>query len=242
MSIETAIKQLALRFGIDIRRAHNATEFTLLGLRNQPFGTVLDVGANRGQFARVALEAFPVATIHCFEPLPEPYAQLAAWTNRVPDGRVLTYHTALGEAVTELAMYEHVGHTASSSLLARTQLATEMFPQTQATMVRRVPVTTLDNWLRDHAERIADPVLLKIDVQGYEAQVLRGAKASLPGIDTCIIEVSTVPLYDGQAGFDELVRLLAIAGLAYVGNLAQVHARDGRALFLDAVFRRIRRV
>lgn len=236
MTLASLVKRLALRGGVDVRRAHNAPEHTLLGLRGRRFGTVLDVGANRGQFARIALQAFPGVRIHCFEPLAAPHAELSQWAATASRGLATAHNIALGECEAVLEMHEHVAHSASSSILATTRTAEELFPQTRQTTLQRVPVTTLDDWTRRHTDALEFPVLLKIDVQGYEVQVLRGARMALSAVEACIVEVSTVPLYEGQARFSELVALLDEAGLIYSGNIAQFHARDGSAIYLDALF------
>ena len=238
MSATARIKRMLRRVGIDLRRVHNSPEHTWLGLRRVQFETIVDVGANRGQFAREALDLFPNACIHCFEPLPEMSRSLRQWAADLGHGRVFVHQVAVGDELGRLTMHEHVDHSPSSSLLERTKLATELFPQTSRTAACEVDVVTLDHWAEQESVHEVAPILLKIDVQGYESAVLRGASVFLRAIEACVIEVSTVPLYLGQARFAELVSLLDVAGLVYVGNLLQVHARDGSVLYVDAVFRR----
>ena len=101
-----------------------------------------------------------------------------------------------------------------------------------------VPVDTLDRIFEPVAERLRGPVLLKLDVQGYEAHVLRGAPRVLRHVDACVLEVCNDPLYEGQATFSELHALAESAGLRFVGTSYQGVQPDGRVSYFDAVFRR----
>jgi len=75
-----------------MRRGRNPWD-TLLGLRNIPFRTIIDVGANRGQFAERVTVMFPHAQVYCFEPLPGPFADLKEWA-RYEDRRVQVFNLA----------------------------------------------------------------------------------------------------------------------------------------------------
>lgn len=68
--IKQLVKKTFNLAGLDIRKLSNNPEFNLLGLRNLSIKTIIDVGANEGQFARKILRFFPDADIYCFEPLP----------------------------------------------------------------------------------------------------------------------------------------------------------------------------
>ena len=110
------------------------------------------------------------------------------------DGRVEVHVQAIG-AEPAILSFHVSGHDDSSSLLPIERQADE-FPGTQATTSREVPVGTLVEHL---TADIARPALLKIDVQGYELEVLRGADDGLDRIDEILCECSFVELYSGQA-------------------------------------------
>jgi hypothetical protein len=77
-----------------------------------------------------------------------------------------------------------------------------------------------------------------MDVQGYEIQVLQGAKQTLTQVNAVITEVIVESLYNGQSTFDEQVKLLARAGLVFCGVLRHAFDRDQNVISLDCVFRR----
>ena len=222
------------RFGFDVVRLQRSPKRTLLGLSQLNIGTIIDVGANQGQFARMISGFFPRAELHCFEPLEEPFRKLSAWA-QTQNGRVHCFQLALGEQEGEMEMHLHEQHTPSSSLLAATDTCHRLYPQTQAERMARIRISTLDKVLED-SDRLPMEILLKLDVQGFEDRVLRGGKRVLSQRRAVVLEVSLAPLYEGQADFHGLAHLFHEAGFRYAGNLDQAYGEDGRVVYLDAVF------
>ncbi|MEQ8968464.1 MAG: FkbM family methyltransferase [Azospirillaceae bacterium] len=218
----------ALRHGVAATIEHDA----LARLDPAP-RTVVDIGANRGQFAVFAAELFPEATIHAFEPLAEPADRFA----RVFRGesRVHLHRAALGPESGRAAI--HVSARAdSSSLLPITERQTAVFPGTQEVATQEIAVATLGDHLR--AEDLRAPALLKIDVQGFERQAIEGCGALLDAFDHVYIECSFVELYAGQALADEIVGLLRGRGFALAGIHNPTFGKDGEAIQADFLFRR----
>ena len=210
---------------------------SFIGLWRRPIRTVIDCGASQGQFSRYATRFFPEASFYCFEPLPEPFRMLSTWA-AAQERVVRCFPTALGDRTGEGTLHHHVDHSPSSSMLAATEHELALFPQTARQADVTVPITTLDRVLAEEIELLSPEVLLKLDVQGYEDRVLHGASRLLTRTHACLLEVCLDPLYEGQASFETLVRLLAHYGLAYAGNLDQSYGKDGRVMWLDALFLR----
>ena len=103
----------------------------------------------------------------------------------------------------------------SSSLLPPGKLQEEIFPGTGEIGTEAVHVVRLDDAIG--VAELPRPILFKIDVQGLELDVLKGAEASLGGIDHLYVEVSFVPLYTGQAVAHEIVDWLAQRGFRLSG-------------------------
>lgn len=193
------------------------------------FATVFDVGAARGQFATFARHAWPDAALVCFEPL----AEHAQRIHEVVGGPLEVHAVAVGAAPATLTLNVS-GRDDSSSLLPIGRQAVE-FPGTSAAGERQVPVVAL----ADHLDATtARPALLKIDVQGYELAVLRGAGDGLDHVDEILCECSYVELYTGQALAGEIVAFLDARGFALVHVSGTNVARDGRQLQADFTFRR----
>lgn len=214
----------ALRSGVAA-----SVEHSRIPLRRD-FRTVLDVGASRGQFALFAAQRFPDARIVCFEPLPEPAADL----RRIMGDRVEVHETAVGAT----AGTETINISArddSSSLLPIGSRQQHEFPGTGTERRIEVPVTTLDLMMDGE---LNGPCLLKIDVQGLELEVLKGATSTLGKVDEALIECSFVELYEGQAMADEVVAHLLEKGLRLAGVHEVTHSADGTAIQADFLFRR----
>lgn len=227
------VKRFFSILGLDVVRKKNTPSFTLLGLKKIPVRTVIDIGANRGQFARYISEIFPSARIFCFEPLPGPFAELQRWAER-QGGRVVAVNTALGAEDGEITMIFHEDHPPSSSILRTTEMSGDLFPQTRKQREIRVSQKTLDGSVSP--DDLEGPVLIKMDVQGYEDRVMAGGGMTFSRSHACITEVSLDNLYQGQAAFPDLYAKLAQLGYRYAGNMDQKYGPDGHCMYFDALF------
>lgn len=186
------------------------------------YQAILDVGANKGQFALYARHRWPDAEVHCFEPLAGPRAALEALFR--DDQHVRVHADAVGAASGEAQI--HVSRRDdSSSLLRISQLQSSRFPGTEEERIEEVVVIALDEVFVTPA--LPRPVLLKLDVQGYELEVLRGAEHLLGSVDTILVECSFEEFYEGQPLFDEIYRHLCDRGYR-IAEMADFRCRPGR--------------
>lgn len=195
--------------------------------------TVVDVGANRGQFALAARRRWPTATVISFEPLTGP----AAKYRRVLAGDPLvTLHVAAIGPRAETATMHLSKRDDSSSLLAITALQDEVFPGTREVGTTRVRVAPLTDFLSE--DTIVGPALLKIDVQGYELEVLRGCEPLLTSFSAVYCECSFLELYAGQDSAAAVVDWLARRSFALTGVYNASYDANGRAVQADFLFER----
>jgi FkbM family methyltransferase len=203
----------------------------LLVLRGLGCKYIVDVGANRGQFALVAREALPKARIYSFEPLIEPgYIFKSIFAN---DPCVILYPFAVGKE--KMCSTIHITRDDdSSSLMPVTKLQSDLFPGAVETKTRPVMVYPLSQVIEP--DSIPPDSLLKIDVQGYELDVLQGCEDLLPRFSHLYIECSFVELYEGQALAYQIITWLEERGfiLGSVHNL--YYGRDGMAIQGDFLF------
>lgn len=193
--------------------------------------TILDIGANGGQFALVARQCFPEARILSFEPLPRPadrYRKIFA-----DDMQAALYQTAIGSERTRAVM--HIAkRDDSSSLLPITAAQEAIFQGTGETGTTIVEVAPLPDYVS--AGEIATPALLKIDVQGFELSVLRGCEALFERLAYIYVECSYVECYTGQALADEVIAWLGERSFRLTGIHNTVYDRAGRPIQSDLFF------
>ena len=196
--------------------------------------TIIDVGANVGQFAVSAAKCFPEAVVHSYEPVPECYAELERTAKKFRN--ICTSPLALGETPGELAFHVN-SHSHSSSVLALSENHKQAFPAAREVRTIPIRVSTLD---REYGGAdLPAPVLLKLDVQGYEAKVLAGAKKILPNIDYVLVEVSFQPLYVEESAFDEIFAFLNGFGFEFLQPVSFFpDPASGKYLQMDALFGR----
>ena len=201
-------------------------------LRGYNFATVLDVGANIGQFALAAHEVWPEARIYSFEPLPDCYEQMLVRLERVK--AFAGFNVGLGGERGSLT-FERSSFSPSSSFRKMASTHKTEFPFTRECERVSVKVERLDDVAA--GLKLENPILLKIDVQGFEDQVLRGGEAMLRRVEMIVVESSFEVLYEGQPLFDDIYRGLTERGFIYKGALDQsLSPNDGRPLQADSIF------
>jgi FkbM family methyltransferase len=178
---------------------------------------VVDIGANRGQFALCIRRLYPAAQIFSFEPLSKP---ARTWMRNLgADTRAQLFKKAVASQSGSATM--HVSRwDVSSSLLPFAQAQHDNFPLTEEASQEAVETTTLEACIEEHL--IKDPALLKLDVQGFELPALQGCGHLLERFRYVYVEASFIELYVGQALATEVIEFLFSRGfkLMCVANLS----------------------
>jgi FkbM family methyltransferase len=203
-------------------------------LRHLDIDLVLDVGANEGQYARTHLRDWTGyrGRIASFEPVKACYAACASGARNDAAWATFAYGLSDTEVTRDITVPN--GQTDLSSLHHPTTTGKRMIDagsQTEPVLLRR-----LDDAISEVA-RPADRLALKIDSQGHEAAVLRGATDTLPRVALVECEVPLVRMYEGQETLAELLAILAAAGFSPVGIESNyVDPETGFAMDADAFF------
>jgi FkbM family methyltransferase len=200
---------------------------------------VLDVGANSGQYAQGIRDHGWTGPLVSFEPLGSAYAALEERSSADPDwtARRLALTDSAGEIELQVA-----GNSASSSLLPMARLHSEAAPHSAVIGTESVPAARLDDVI-DEIALGRRRIWLKLDVQGGELDVLRGAVRTLDRVAVIDAELSLDVLYEGQPDLMEVVSWLRDHGFDLVAlDEAFHHPGTGQLLQCDGVFvRRLRR-
>jgi FkbM family methyltransferase len=194
---------------------------------------LLDVGANAGQFAEKARAAGYRGRIVSFEPLSGAYADLSRAS--APDADWEARRVALGDDDGSIEI-NVAGNLTSSSLLPMGDRHVRSAPQSAYIGTETVPTARLETvW--DELARPGDVVWLKLDVQGYELHVLRGAEPVLDRIDVVQAEMALQHLYEGDSSWRELADWLESRGFRLAGLEAGFEDPDsGELLQADGIF------
>lgn len=216
-----ALRELVARSEFEPRRL-------LRRLRNQGFepSVILDVGANRGDWTRIAARVFPNATLRLLEPQVEMKPFLERVQRDISDTAYRLTAAGARETSLELTVW---GDMAGSSLMS---------PRSGDGAIRGkrlVPVMTLDQLVADGF--MPCPDLVKVDVQGYELEVMRGAQHLLGVTEAIILEVALMEFMPGRPLIDEVIKQMAEWGY-HIFDLAGSarRPRDGVLSHLDLCF------
>jgi FkbM family methyltransferase len=193
-------------------------------------GDAIDVGAHTGAFADELLRSGLFSRVIAFEPNPVNADALSARASR--DARLTVVRAAAGEHARQGELYCDSDSATGSLLEYRDHYET-------SGSVRRmtVAVVSLDGYLERAAPDAAPIRLLKIDTQGHDLAVLRGARRLLASDRPVVIaELIYVPMYTGQAEPDDILAAMRASGYD-LHALFNIHATsEGRLAFADALF------
>jgi FkbM family methyltransferase len=235
----TPLQRLARRLGYDLtpRRKAKSPDAQLVALlRHFRITCVLDVGANVGQYGALLREWGYAGRIVSFEPQAAAHAALERRVAADPDWQVAP-NMALGERNGEIEL-EISGETDMSSILPQSALLRQVSPSSAVVRKETVPLRRLDDVAGSYLAH-DDRVFLKIDTQGYEAEVLAGAAGLLERLAGIQLEMALVPLYERERPFRAMLDTLAALGFEpYLFLPGYFERKLARQLQVDGVFMR----
>ena len=191
---------------------------------------VIDVGANVGQFGLDIRRHGFEGQIVSYEPVKETFVSLSQTIKQHQPWKAL--QLGLGAAESERTINISGNAGLSSSILEMGSLHLENFPGSVTVAKQNISISTIDKQLEVLGLRPQE-IMLKIDVQGFEAEVLKGASQSLSKIPLCYLEVSITPLYEGEISFLPILIELSKVGHEVIDVFRGIKAKDGRLLQLD---------
>ncbi len=201
-------------------------------IKTLKIGTILDIGANTGQFAKEARIGLPEAKIYSFEPILECFNALKDAFKG--DGNFEALNYALGDIGQKMTINKS-SYTPSSSLLPMSDRHKELFPHTKDHTKETIEIKRLD----DVAQQLnlKKEILIKVDVQGFEMKVINGGEETFKKAKIVLIESSFTTLYEGQSSFDDIYEKLKLLNFSYKGSYQRkVNPKTGEILFEDSIF------
>jgi len=211
------LRALALKIGYDVRstkRSHLTLQQHLPKvLKSHKISTVIDVGANVGQFAMNLRAGGFTGRIKSFEPIPFHAQKVAA--HFAEDKNHEMYHCALGATPGTLELNVFKGSDLSSFL--QPSIPSQKYFGSNVELMEkiRVPVCRLDQV--EGVAQAGDKILLKMDTQGYDLKVFEGATKLIPSVEAILVECSAIALYEDAPNFVETLSVFVAAGFVPSG-------------------------
>lgn len=236
--LKTGLKRLLRRFGYSISKRHFLSDpflqlERLVELRS--IVDVIDVGANEGQFATrfLKIPAFN-GQIISFEPEEAAHQNLVKNADKVAHWRVGD-RVAIGDETGEIELNVS-DNSVSSSVLKVNDIHVESAPKSKIVGTQKVRIARLDDEIGVFGSSMRN-IYLKVDVQGFELEVLRGANALLKKTLVVQLEVSLVSLYDDQAEWTEIHQYMKGNNFLLWGIQNGFHDKNtGQQLQVDLIY------
>lgn len=236
-SAKQRIKQALNAMGIEAHRFQPETSplaRLMAALRTFDIDLVIDIGANDGQFSKELRAGGYSGRIVSFEPLTTAHRRLLQASKHDSAWHVHS-RCAVGDRLGEIEL-NISGNSVSSSILPMLTSHSSAAPESAYLGHESAPLITLDSVAPPYLEGAQAP-FLKIDTQGYEWHVLDGALATLPKVRGIQMELSLVPLYEGQHLWRECIERLGAAGFVlWALQPVFIDPANGRTLQWDGLF------
>ena len=236
---ERVIKNLFQKFGILVRYyspASSEDARRVILLKNFNVDTVLDVGANQGQYALDILYSGYKGKIISFEPLSKAYNILIKEQKKFVNNWIIAPQCAIGAENKEIEI-NISENLVSSSILNIMDMHIEGASDSRFVGKEKVNLYTLDHLAGQYINP-QDKLFLKIDVQGYESEVLKGAASILQNTIGIEIEMSMIELYENQKWlFPDIMDYMKQQGFSlYSLTPAFTNNQTGRVLQYNGIF------
>ena len=198
---------------------------------------VLDVGAFEGEYGRFLREAGYTGWIVSMEPVSSAYERLERAAEGDERWRTLRMALGHGDEIRRIRVCQNRG---LSSFLQPSEYAIrELKDMTETVTEEEVTVRSLDSVIGECLQAIPEPrIFVKTDTQGWDLEVMRGARDTLPRILGLHSELSVQPLYDGIPEYSETIRYLGEQGFGVTGMFTGLRDDSLRVIEFDCVMTR----
>lgn len=191
---------------------------------------VLDVGANVGQFATDLFSYGYSGKLISIEPSRSSFEKLVFNCRKYPSWQ--GHNIAFGDKNGSQTLNISANNGLSSSILDMNEVHATEFPESQIIGKEEILVQTLDNFLKTNSD-LGEVSLLKMDVQGFEKNVILGAQDNISKVRHCLIEVSLLELYKNEASLLEIISLLDSNNHRVIDIHRGIKSKSGELLQID---------
>lgn len=234
MNIVKICNNLLRKYGMEFRKYPNGDLLRMIKLiKHLKIDKIFDIGANNGQYATLMRQLGFDGVIISFEPLSDAFSELKKKTTH--DKKWLAVNAAIGNFNGE-AFINVAANSQSSSILKMLPSHIKSAPDSVYIKKEKIKIHSLDSIINDYLKP-NDRVFLKIDTQGFEKNVLDGAQNSIRFIKGIQMEMSLIPLYEGEVLFFDMVEHMKKIGFSlYSIEGGFSDPESGRLLQIDGIF------
>ena len=224
-------------FGYELKKHYKiatptAIDAIINAIRHYRIDLVLDVGANTGQFGEEIRAAGYHGELHSFEPVEKTYGRLETASQN--DHKWFTYQLALG-AVRATQTINVMAASDLSSFNTPSQFGKNRFKDFQSATQESVQVDTIDHFIESNNLQ-SRKILLKMDTQGHDLEVLKGAACSLKYIHVIQSEISFQPLYEEMPYYLESLKTIENCGYSVAALNPVAKSEDLSIIEMDCLF------
>lgn len=232
IKLEKLFRKAGNMFGVDVKMTDE--ENMLLQINYNKIDLIFDIGANEGQFGEMIYKLGYKGRMISFEPLTDAYNKLRSRIKKFNNWDA-PERCAIGDTDGEIEINVS-GNSISSSILEMNELHSSNAADSAYIRKEKTPIRRLDT-IGTELIKNEKNILLKIDTQGAEEKVLKGAAEFLDKVKGLIVEMSLVELYKGQALFQDVCKMLEQRGFRLTGiETAFINKNSGRVYQVDGIF------
>ncbi len=187
------------------------TEHLKFFLNIKKLNTVVDIGSHKGQFALIAKYFYKKTKVYSFDPLKSSKIKYTSLLKK-KDGYHF-FHNAIGPK-NKHAIINISKSTDASSLLNFSNKLVRTYKNVEKVGEERIIIRKLNNCIKK--KNIKKPSLLKLDVQGYEIEALKGCNDLLKYFDYIYLECSYIKLYSKQPLYEDISKWLKKKNYVFV--------------------------
>jgi|688.fasta_scaffold70354_3 FkbM family methyltransferase len=215
--------------GLEIHKTHSSfDEARMHVINSEKIALLIDGGANEGQWAtRIRRDGYS-GRILSLEPGTKAFSKLEFNSKDDPWWDVDSRALGSCEAILPLHLSSNDG---MSSSLKRPERHLTEFPSVSFSGLEDVSVTTLESLLQD----VTENVMVKLDIQGFELEALKGIGVAIDKIVAIELEMTLVPMYRGEASVGRVLVTLETMGFKLFSINEFGKGKNGSVSYFDVL-------